>query len=130
MLRQQLEHHWPSHVLAGVSLAYAAALIFFVTSMLGYADRALGLSVERSCPDSDVIVYAETAPAVEVAAQIAQLPQVETIFVDSLYLTEVLTDTDHLTVTMRALAPPSLRTQDPVSYTHLRAHDLYPLPHP
>ncbi|AWG03100.1 ABC transporter permease [Trueperella pyogenes] len=115
MLRQQLEHHWPSHVLAGVSLAYAAALIFFVTSMLGYADRTLGLSVERSCPDSDVIVYAETAPAVEVAAQIAQLPQVETIFVDSLYLTEVLTDTDHLTVTMRALAPPSLRTQDLVS---------------
>lgn len=41
MLRQQLGEIIGHPTCYGVSLAYAAAFIFFVTSMLGYADRAL-----------------------------------------------------------------------------------------
>lgn len=111
MLRGQLDYYWRSHVLAGVALAYAAALVFFVTAMLGYADRALALSVRHSTPDSDVLVYSDTAPAVEVAKQIAALPEVEALFVDSHRAVEALSDTDHLPLRLRTLAPPTLRTQ-------------------
>ncbi|OCW60818.1 ABC transporter permease [Trueperella bernardiae] len=112
MLRQQLEHHWPSHLLAGVALTYAAAMVFFVTTMLGFADHTLALSVKKSIPHSDLVVYSEADTALAVAEQIGELDQVETVFVDSSLLAEVLTETEHLPVSIRSLAPPVLRTQE------------------
>lgn len=111
MLRQQLEHHWPSHVLAGVALTYAAAMVFFMTTMLGFADDTLSLSVKKSIPHSDVVVYSETVTALEVADQIRQLDEVGSVFVDSSLPAEVVTETDHAPTSIRSLAPPALRTQ-------------------
>ncbi|MFP7708004.1 ABC transporter permease [Trueperella sp. LYQ141] len=111
MLRASLEHNWRSYLLAACAMCYLCILVFTSEVLRGYGDQAVDFSAKRSVPNSDVLVYSENRPALDVAKDISQLPSVREVYVDASRPVDLLFLEEHLVANMRTLPPASLRTQ-------------------